>query len=429
MRRVNYAKTVRPDTFIGRYLAHMQSQETPVAYDFWCACWLLSLALGRGVTVPRPRAPVYMNLYAILVAESGTTRKSSAVRHCTSMARKLIDSLREINEHVDLIENKSSPEALHERMVNASLEHGYAHTAIAISELVTFMGKERYTLSMPGFLTDLYDSPNIRSGGGTLLRKSSTVKDIFINLLSASTPVWLARAVNPDVVEGGFTSRCLFIVSEKRKKHIAWPEERTDEATFEEGAVDFLTHTRKRAKAIKELALRPDALEYFRGWYSRREESIDSFRSSFQSREDSHVLRLAGFLSVNDDRWEICVHDIKTAIEIIKEIREDGASIFLGGGAAPLLLGVDLLRQRLIEAGIEGVTQTQLYLSVRRHLQRDEFKIALEIMHEMQMVQRFVQPREPGASGAPGTIWRATKLLVSKGAMKDVMEVIDSRQA
>src|SRR5215217_7994765 len=77
-----FADAVKPDTFLARYLDYNAEMETPLAYDFTAGLWLISAAIGRRVRVERPRAPVWLNLYAILCAEAGTTRKSSAIRRC-----------------------------------------------------------------------------------------------------------------------------------------------------------------------------------------------------------------------------------------------------------------------------------------------------------------------------------------------------------
>ena len=218
MPRVNY-NTVAPEgTFIRNYMNAQHGLETAVAYDFWSACWVLGSALGRSVYVDRPRIPVYMNWYIVVVADTGVTRKTTAVVR----ARKLLAHV--IDDNVTLIESKTTPEKLEYLMGISSEKTGMATVHIAISELVTFLGRERYTMQMPGLLTDLYDCPDVRAGGGVIGRREHTLRKVFISFLSASTPSWLMRAINPDVIEGGFTSRVIFVTAERRKRRIAWPD-------------------------------------------------------------------------------------------------------------------------------------------------------------------------------------------------------------
>jgi hypothetical protein len=108
---MRYDRLVAPDSFIGRYMAACEPLETARAYDFWGAMWALGTVLGRGVYVPRPHAPVYMNWYVIFAGESGITRKSTAVRMSRDIVRQFLPA-------ENMVEGKTTPEYL----------FGYRHT-------------------------------------------------------------------------------------------------------------------------------------------------------------------------------------------------------------------------------------------------------------------------------------------------------------
>lgn len=412
MARTNYKKLVKPDTFIGRYLEYCSTGETPVAYDMWTAMWLLSVALGRGVVVDRPSAPVYLNLFLILVAESGVTRKSSAVRRAVKFAR-------DISEH--LIEAKITPEALEWQLQEQTLEKGHAYSDIAIDELVTFLGKEKYVDKMPTLLTDLYDCPEVRTGGGTLARGRSYLRNVFVNFLSASTPSWLLRAVNPDVIEGGFTSRVIFIVAEQPKRSAPWPMKSDDELRALITA--DLTRIRKQAKDVPYIEVTPKARARFELWYRKRTLHRDTFRSSFQSREDAHILRVAALLAINENVWQVQTNHIAAAINIVLECREDGARIFEGTGTqSKMVLGLDTLRDKLMLAGMNGLTQGAITAQMQKYMNAEYTKAALAVMHELGQVQQFAGIKV--GPGRPTTIWRATKLLQDSKALDHIIERI-----
>lgn len=418
--RVRYAKLVPPLSFIGRYLTFCLPSETPVSYDFFTACWLLSVALGRGVIVDRPLAPVHLNLYCVLVAESGITRKSTAVRRAVGFARGLCGDANL------LIESRITPEKLELDLALQSLEHEQAYATIAIDELVKFLGKERYVEAMPTLLTDLYDSPHLRTGGGTLVRGRTTLRNVFVNFLSASTPSWLLRAVNPDVIEGGFTSRVLFIVAEEPKRSAPWPEDLGEEAN-ELQRSDLRTaleYVKTTASRVPRINISLGGRKKFEAWYRSRPTKRDTFRASFQSREDAHVLRLGALLCVNDGTWELQASHIAAAIKIVTEVREDGASIFEGTGTnSRLVLGVDALRDKLLAAGLGGCKQGELTKGLQRLMNAQEIKTALDIMHDLQMVQRFDGVQV--GRGRPVTMWRATQALLSGKALDAVIERVN----
>lgn len=412
--RVRYDKLVSEGTFLGDYLSYMSNSETPHAYDFWTGCWLLSTAVGRTIHVNRPRAPVYLNLFCILVAESGITRKSTAVREATTYARGLCSSGSPL-----LITSKVTPEKLDELMVQQTKAQQDAAVSIAVSELVTFMGKEKYVEAMPTKLTDLYDCPEVISGGGTLARGSYEIRNVFCSFLSASTPSWLLRAVNPDVIEGGFTSRVVFIVSEKPKGLIPWPEDKSGE--LGDKLRDHLERIRSKSASVERIEISPGGFKLFSKWYRGRYIYNDAFRSSFQSREDAHILRLAAFLCINDDTWVIQASHVTTAIRIIEEVREDGASIFegVGAGSAQVIL-VDRIRDKLLAGGLDGVAQTELTKGLANMAKADNVKAVLAVMHELGMVQRFEAVM--AQRGRPTTVWRGTQALAQGRALETIVK-------
>ena len=411
-KRVNYKKLVSPGTFLGDYLSYMEPLETPYAYDFWTAIWLMSVALGRDVIVNRGGAPVYLNIFTILVAESGVTRKSTAVRHAAKLARQMVDDKL-------LVEAKITPELLEERLHRQTLEHGYAQAAISISELVTFLGREKYVSTMPTLLTDLYDCPELRSGGGSISTGSRDLKNVFVSFLSASTPSWLVRAVNPDVIEGGFTSRVMFIVAEEPKRRQSWPEQQNE--TIGIRIFEHLNNINAQAKQVQRIEISEGGRRTFDRWYRSRALHRDPFRSSFQSREDAHILRLSAFLAINDHTWHIQHNHVLAAIKIITEVREDGASIFEGtGSSSRLVYGIDKIRDKLLSAGINGCPQRELTKACSQYMDAGHMKAVLDIMHDLGMVQQF-QGVQLGR-GRPVTIWRGAPPLAAGGAIDRIVK-------
>lgn len=418
--RVQYAKLVPPDSFLGAYLSYLNPLETPHAYDFWTGLFVLSSGLGRTIHVNRPGAPVYLNIYAILVAESGITRKSTAVRIATKFSREIH------TENPLLIETKATPELITDVLNKQSKRDNHSGVVISVSELATFLGRERYMESMPTLLTDLYDCPEHRIGGGTLGRNSPAsgntsfeLKNVFVSFLSASTPSWLLRAVNPDVIEGGFTSRVCFIVAEETKRRESWPEPLNDGIYRE--IVERLRSIQQRASEIRKIDISDGARKAFARWYGSRILHRDPFRSSFQSREDDHILRVAALLSVNDGTWVIQQNHILAGIKIVTQVREDGASIFEGTGSnSRIIVGIDKIRDKLLAAGINGLPQRELTKAVAPFMNAEHMKTALDIMHDMQMVQCFENIQV--GRGRPATLWRATSNLISPKALDSIVE-------
>lgn len=406
---MNYSKIVSPNTFIGQYLKYMSVLETPVAYDFWSAMWALSVGVGRGVYVARPHTPVHLNWYIILTAESGITRKSTAVEH----ASRFVEAA-----GYKVITGKTVPEELMQTLHNDTEETGEAVAHIAVPELVTAMGREAYMKTMPGLLTDLHGCPESRKSPGSGSSGEIRLRNVYITFYSASTPTWLITSINPAVMEGGFAARMLFITGHKAKRNIAWPDEKRPPCPFIEYKETVAT-----ARKVGAIAINRGGLKAFKNWYRLRSLHSDAFRSSFESTEDGHVLRVAAMLAINDGTLQIQANHIKLGCATINDVKSGAMKLF-GVDYSPgarFADGIDKIRRVMIEAGMDGITHTKLYVKCRWRLDRDEFVLLIRLMHECGMLQVFDR-------GKKGKFYRATKLMEGSGLTSEVLARLNLHQ-
>jgi hypothetical protein len=336
------------------------------------------------------------------------------------MAGRLVRDLIRDTPSFKFYDSKMTGEKFDEVMHLQTMEHGCAHTAIAISELAVFLGTERYMANMPTLLTDLYDCPAERDGAGTLLRGTVNQRNVFLSFLTASTPIWLVKTVNPNVIEGGFTSRCLFVISDVPKRSIAWPDIIENEAEDRGTLLANLRAMRVEATQYKDITLSGPAMDNFVHWYSNRQHSVDAFRSTFEAREDTHILRVAAFLAINDHSWVIQCSHLSIATEFVKQLKEAAGNIFESGDRGRFTLGIDLIRTALINSGSDPIARNVLYSKVRSRLGHAEFMVLLDVLHEMQAIQRFAYKRPEG--GPTTDFIRGTRLLLTRGFTESVAE-------
>lgn len=411
-----YRAAIKEGTFLDEYLRYMSPMETPVAYDFWCGLWLLGSAVGRHMVIRRPKAPVFLNPYIILCADAGLTRKSTAVRLAEKVYR-----LAGLDADSHTVTGSSTVEGINQALDHLTKADVDAQCRIIVSELVTFLGKEVYAMSLPGYLTDMYDCPSER----TINRQTSagyTIRNSYFTLLSASTPSWLVRAINPDVIEGGFTSRCLFVVADKPKRLVAWPEDDGQEGLALGQMITSLKTIANEAKkwSSKGILVNEAALAKFRAWYADRDlNENDSFVQSFEAREDHHILRCAGLLAVNDRSYVIDSYHISHAIKLITDCKERASEIFGNTKAnRRFIAGIDKLRTVLQEAGSLGLTKTELVFKTRSYLSKQELDFTLANMHELEMVSIF----EVKTAGRKSTIYRGSSNLLIRHLNESLME-------
>lgn len=411
---IKYDRLVPKDSFLGRYMEYMSSQETSHAFDWWCGLWCISSVCGRSIYVDRPRAPIYLNMFVILVGESGVARKTTSVSTATRLIRPILA------EHsIGFMDSKVTPQKLDQILMERSDEFGKAEMCMACPELAVIMGTESYIATMPVLLTDLYDCPNFRSGGGTLRRGGVLQENVWLSFLSASTPIWLLKTVNPNVVEGGFTSRSYFIVSNEPKRKIPWPEDKDPELFLD--LQDDLRIIAKEVRSREPIILTQEGMERFTAWYEDKPRSLDPFKQTFESREDAHVLRVSALMTINDGTYQIRRGHINMAIQLITEMKESSGKIFdTAEIRSKFATALDILRAQLMSAGLDPILRSQLFNKVRYHVNYQEFTVLLEVLHEVRAIQRFEM--RTGERGRPAEWIRGTNMILARGLGESVLE-------
>jgi hypothetical protein len=339
------------------------------------------------------------------------TRKSTVI----NFAREIIEGC--LPSPSLLIQNKTTPEKFWDIMAAQSGLYGKSHVVLNISELVTFLGKEGYNLGMPILLTDLYDCPIKREGGGSLNYGTLPILNPFVTLIGGSTPSWLVRAINPDVIEGGFTSRVIFISSEHRKKLIFWPE------GLQQPNVDmvkeYLCAVRDHAIKLEHIEPDEETKKFLDAWYRSRDYSTEAYLRSFESREDSHILRLAGTLALSQLKSSIGLSEVELALYAISRAKKSGRSIFKSAVSdLKLTNGLDKIRESLLKRGLNGIKNGELWMQCRHYLLVGEYNSLMEILVDMKAVRQYIVPH---GSGRPSKYYVATTKLLNPNAWSEIM--------
>jgi hypothetical protein len=324
-------------------------------------------------------------------------------------------------EYADVIQNKTTPEKLWSLMANRSGQHGRSHIVLNISEMVTFFGREGYSMGMPVMLTDLYDCPNKREGGGSINYGTLPLINPFITFLAGSTPSWLARAINPDVIEGGFTSRVIFVNSDARKKLIFWPDEL--QRPNIQAAKEYLNAIRDHAIQLQRITLTDEAKAFLTKWYGTRTFNSDTYSRSFESREDSHVLRLAGTIALSKLGTRIGLSEVELALYAISRAKKSGRAIFKSAVSnLKLANGLDKIREVLLKRGLYGINNKELHLRVRYLLGTMDYNGVMGILVDTGAVKTYQVANRRGDKSTRFTrFYIATTKILDKKTWNDVL--------
>jgi hypothetical protein len=172
---------------------------------------------------------------------------------------------------------------------------------------------------------------------------------------------------------------------------------------------------------VRGIGINRNALTRFVEWYdSRTIVTSNPFLTSFQAREDHHVLRLAGLLACNDCSFVIDHHHIGHAIKLITHARDTASSIFAPPevDSTRLVTGIERARAVIYEAGDLGVQRTRILYATRRYLGVRELNYVLQLMHDLGMIRVF----EESTRGRKATVYRRTDKLNSRVAFEALLD-------
>ena len=189
----------------------------------------------------------------------------------------------------------------------------------------------------------------------------------------------MVTAINPSVIEGGFTSRVIFVVDDTRKRAIAWPEERNSEDKLR--LVKVYNDSIVNARAEGVLKISTGGLKTFKHWYINKSNHTDPFLSSFEAREDDHILRLAAILCINDGTLEIQHSHIKNSIKIVSDVKSKANNLFGGDFSqkARITGAVTRVREILMDSGTDGIKHSDLQRRVVRHTDAKELRMLITL--------------------------------------------------
>ena len=397
------------DDFIDLYLDYTKGQESPRDFHFWTAVSLISGAVGRKIWLPRGHDMLYPNHYVILVAGSAMSRKSSAINIGVGLLRRAtqnkIDS--GLTHGIStILSGKMTPEALCRAISSRGLEGMLETDAKPVvadntsrpcylfsSELGVFLSKAAQSNGLVDLLIDWYDCPDVFEYI-TKTSGSDYVYEVFISLLSATTPDWIAQNVTSSVFNQGFVGRVIFVHSERSDIRIAHP---VVDSVLEKLRDRLVTHIEHRMGMAGEMGLTKDAWDYFETWYNKREElpGLDNVQSGFFGREHTHVLKLAMTFSIARRRT-LRIHkvDIKDAIGKIAHTFDGLTSIF-----KEVRYANEIFETKIVEGVIKDaktIDRSTLLRNVYRKMNKDKLDECLSILKAAGVINEDVKTRKGG---------------------------------
>jgi hypothetical protein len=317
------------------YLKFVENSESPISYHKWAGVSLLAGTLQRRVFMKRGHTLIYPNMYIVLVGPSGLSRKGEPIQ----VARTFLERL-----SVAIIPEDNSKESIAKDMHDCQNNFtdrttGKIMTQAAVTcfseELAVFCGYQN--IGLLSNMTNWYDSRD-KWERRTKNQGVDEINGVCFNFLSATDPSWLPSILPKEAIGGGFTSRVIFVVEDRKLRTIPDPDE-------------FPQDERLRIKLLSDLEIMMTITGQFRfdreakdlhdRWYCKEDDLVkarrhpisDPFLQGYVARRETHLRKLCMCLSASrDNNLTVTAEDLQSAIGMLAEIEPKMHEVFKGMG-------------------------------------------------------------------------------------------------
>lgn len=281
------------------YLEYTVKQESPEKFHFWTGLCVLSAAMRRNIWLDRGFYKLYPNIFVLLVAESATLKKSSAMDIGLSM-------IAEHAQDVFYIGGSLTPEGLIKHLNRSkAVMDGKGKTVIQFNsdfllhadELAELFGFDKTRASkLTILLTKIYGSQDTHthttSTDGQLI-----LRNLYPVFLGGTAPQNLK--VLPEEAVGGLLGRLIFVTSDTAREPIAWPNPSENDRILWNRLGHDLTGISQLHGEMKKTEA---AKECFAEWYTEhsKNKNSDPRVDAFRARCHDTALKIAMLLSISE---------------------------------------------------------------------------------------------------------------------------------
>jgi hypothetical protein len=382
--------------FVDAYVRYTQNQETSEKIHRWTALSIIAAALERKVCLNRGYYTLFPNLYVFIVGASGIVRKSTS----TGIGVDLLRHLERFNIMSERLTARSLIDQL-ERSGTKFTRDGRDERQSAVfayaSELKVFLGEVFGSIS--DLLTTFFDCvPNDSSKPWTYENKGDGQINVYgpcLNILGASTPTWLIQCIPPTEMEGGFSSRAIFVVeTDPPRKFVAWPEVDRELASLRPKLIDDL---RRIHALVGTYRVSAEARAWFSAWYETHQRKLlrqnDSRFSGYFGRKGDTILKVAMSVAASQsDELVLREEHVSEAAALLDALE---ASMFDAFGNAGRNETNDTLMKILSTIRTHGrITHSAL---LRAHIRDTSHKGLVEIienLRRMRLIQAITESND-----------------------------------
>lgn len=374
--------------WIEGFEAYTQNSESPRSFHLWAAVSAIAAALQRRCNLQWGYNLVFPNMYIILVGPSGRARKSEPIIIARSFVEKLnFPILGEDNSQESIIrEMKNSVQSFKDRSSGRIIFH--SSMACFIEELSVFCGQQN--TQFLAYLTNWYDSRD-KWKRSTKHQGVDEVMGMCFNLCAATAPDWLPYILPKEAIGGGFTSRCIFVVEEKKSKIVANPNlHPPDQRLRAQLAIDLELIGTMSGRFTLDQKATADYVSWYEAEEGKTENGspsmADTLFSGYMARRGMHVLKLGMVMSASRGMdYVVNAKDFRRAKALLEITEKNMPKVFGGIGKAKYAEETELVITYIANHGT--ATKSEILRQFYRSLDNYSFDIVIKVLTDMKLIK------------------------------------------
>lgn len=304
--------------------------EAPLTMYFWVGVSTIAGALRRRVWIDQGFFRWLSNFYIVLVAPPGIVAKSTTA----SIGMNLLREVQGIKFGPDVV----TWQALVQSLASATEmfpigDKFYPQSAITIesSEFGNFLNPN--DREMVDVLVSLWDG---KQGAFTKITKTSGSDEVinpWVNIVACTTPAWIAGNFPEYMIGGGFTSRCIFVYAEEKRRYVAYPSQHLP-PEFQQMRMKLIQDLERISTLAGPYELEPAALQWGEEWYEQhyknRPPHLNNERfGGYIARKQTHIHKLAMIMAAAQrDERVITLAELKGADALVSALEVSMPKVF-----------------------------------------------------------------------------------------------------
>lgn len=368
-----------PDWLEG-FKAYASFGEAPPKMHFWAGVSAIAGALRRKVWIDQqPYFTWYPNFYVVFVAPPGVVAKTTTADVGMDLLRQ-VPGIRfgpSVVTWQALVQAFADGSESFEWPPKSSTFHPMATLTIVSGEFGNLLNPQ--DKEMVDMLVNLWDGKGFKKM--TKFSGNDEVVNPWINILACTTPDWIAGNFPEYMIGGGFTSRCVFVYTDRKHKLVPYPKQAAPKNIMEQQAA-LVQDLEQIATLTGEYELSREAMEWGNDWYAlhnttRKAHLEDSRFGGYIARKQTHIHKLAMVLAAAQ-RDSLIIHkaDLERAALMVTDLELEMVKVFTKIGLQDEALAASRLVDFVKRRG--SCTYTEAYRSV--HAQMPTFKQFEEIV-------------------------------------------------